>query len=385
MFDQTKYKAAFSKVKASRETYQEVMNMTERNKTDHHWHSRKLVVLIAAILSLTALAVTTFASEEVAGWFEKYFAQRSDQPLSTEQMDYIYHNVQTLGQSQTHDGFTLELKSAISDGRNAYITVGITAPEEVTLLKYPPDEYDPNQLYIVMDEGTTPVFTNTLNKSCSGGIMLMEDNDGLPNTIDVLFYLLTDSTYSEDYPFSSDIKWRFYISGIYAEYSDRDKLQEVLDAHKEFDGEYLILTAEESRKCSPRIPVVKESYEFTFYFEDTHIQEVEFVTEPISISSIDVWTRDEIKTVKDVRISSFTLRSLSATIQFEDIDGIPNLTPYPIAKIYAVMKDGSQVTLVESHGSDGIESYIAQSPIILENVDHILLPDGTKLPAPETN
>ena len=47
--------------------------------------------------------------------------------------------------------------------------------------------------------------------------------------------------------------------------------------------------------------------------------------------------------------------------------------------IYVVMRDGSQIAL----HTDGIGTVLkAESPIVLSEVDHILMPDGTKLPVP---
>ena len=48
--------------------------------------------------------------------------------------------------------------------------------------------------------------------------------------------------------------------------------------------------------------------------------------------------------------------------------------------MFVVMKDGSQVEL-EDHGSGGIGFAVltANAPIIIENVDYILLADGMKI------
>ena len=48
--------------------------------------------------------------------------------------------------------------------------------------------------------------------------------------------------------------------------------------------------------------------------------------------------------------------------------------------IYAVMKDGSQIALkTTSIGT----TLTAEAPIVLEQVDHILMGDGTVLPMPD--
>lgn len=55
-----------------------------------------------------------------------------------------------------------------------------------------------------------------------------------------------------------------------------------------------------------------------------------------------------------------------------------DLSPDTGTPIYAVMKDGSQIALLESS-----QPLLAQSPIVLGQLDHILLADGTVLSLPE--
>ena len=55
-----------------------------------------------------------------------------------------------------------------------------------------------------------------------------------------------------------------------------------------------------------------------------------------------------------------------------------NLYGYEDRYIFVVMKDGTQIPL-HSNQSDNL---IAESPIVLEEVDHVLLADGTKIMAP---
>lgn len=78
---------------------------------------------------------------------------------------------------------------------------------------------------------------------------------------------------------------------------------------------------------------------------------------------------------ENVTITSFALRSLRATISCDYDLGAPDFSNKE-KKIEAVMKDGS------SGGSVGEQQFLAESPILLDNVDHILLSDGTKLPMP---
>ena len=71
---------------------------------------------------------------------------------------------------------------------------------------------------------------------------------------------------------------------------------------------------------------------------------------------------------------------LAATIQ-TDTDYAPDLTAGD-RKIYAVMKDGTKIALISNWGVGGKQHFNAEAPVILENVDYILLGDGTKVKTP---
>lgn len=94
---------------------------------------RRFAVLIAAVVALMAMAVTAFAAEDIAGWFRQYFTQKTENGLTQQQIDYIEENEQIVAQSLESNGWTLELRSAITDGEKAYIIIGVTAPEDVSL------------------------------------------------------------------------------------------------------------------------------------------------------------------------------------------------------------------------------------------------------------
>lgn len=52
-------------------------------------------------------------------------------------------------------------------------------------------------------------------------------------------------------------------------------------------------------------------------------------------------------------------------------------------RVYAVMKDGSQVELEDyGGGGRGFAVLTAKAPIVLENVDYILLADGVRIDMP---
>ena len=51
-----------------------------------------------------------------------------------------------------------------------------------------------------------------------------------------------------------------------------------------------------------------------------------------------------------------------------------------IVYVYCVLRDESRITLQDmGSGGDGYKLLDADSPLVLEEVDHILLPDGTRV------
>ena len=83
-----------------------------------------------------------------------------------------------------------------------------------------------------------------------------------------------------------------------------------------------------------------------------------------------------------VTVTSFVLRPLSATIHYE-CDGGANFNDHKEMRVYAVMKDGSQVELEDyGGGGRGFAVLTAKAPIVLENVDYILLADGVRIDMP---
>ena len=97
--------------------------------------STRKMWLIAAVIALTLLLVGC-AVAYANGWFQQIFSARSETPLSSEQIQYIQNNEQIVGQSQTINDWTVDLKSTICDGRTGYLVFQITAPDGMDLEQY---------------------------------------------------------------------------------------------------------------------------------------------------------------------------------------------------------------------------------------------------------
>ena len=114
----------------SQKYYDEAENDTIASSQGHKSFRRPL--LIAAVIALTLLLVGC-AVAYANGWFQQIFSSRSETPLSSEQIQYIQNNEQIVGQSQTINDWTIDLKSTICDGSTGYLVFQITAPDDVDL------------------------------------------------------------------------------------------------------------------------------------------------------------------------------------------------------------------------------------------------------------
>lgn len=340
---------------------------------------RKLVVLAAAVITLLAMTVTAFASEEISGWFQNFFARNAEEALTTEQIEYLVENEQAIADAQTQDGYTLELKSAITDGTIAYITLHVTAPEDVVLSKTTIEGYDPDAPTLTASNWGTNFLTDSKGDFPYGacGMSTLEDYDGLDNTQDLLITVNPSYDPEGAYPFDSGTVWNLHFEDLIARYTNAAYLKEV---QEQYPSDTDVADEVDESALWPEVKLAEGTWDFTITFGDCDFREIELITEPVTTSAVIGWRDDNSDVTKEVTITSFTLRSLSATIICDYDTGAPDFTNRTDKLLYVVMKDGSRIELQSSSGSIGTQSFDALTPIILDDVDYVLLADGTKLP-----
>lgn len=372
--------------------------------------SFKRTFLIAAVIVLTLLLVGCTVAY-VQGWFTDFFSARSDAPLSDSQIEFIQENEQIIQETQSKGGWTVELKSAICDGETAYVIFGVTAPEDVDLeetnITTPGDSDDispGNRSGMVWDPDSRDLFSTSMDSRlrelnmywCSSS-KWEADNDGRTNTLN---YVLTIGIEKLDYskeilldnPFASDIEFYFCFENFIHTWEDADKRAEI-DA--KYAGQDYIISGEEMEGLYKSETLVEETWEFTVTF-DSAIQSdpVELITgEPVMTWGLVSWklTDDPIfyetgSGIAAVKIVSFVLNPFGATVQYELEEPAYSAfieyqkhNGYTDRYVYAVMKDGSKVAL----HTNGIGTDLtAETPIVLSEVDHILLGDGAVIPMP---
>lgn len=318
-------------------------------------------VLVAVIAMIAAMTVTAFASEEISGWFKQYFASNSKNGLTTGQIEYLDDNEQIIDESQSHNGYDLKLKSVLSDGYTVYATVGLTAPEDVTIEEL-------KKLW-----GSSIDFYDEHNKPCASWMMdVCDDKDGLDNTVNLVFEI----TPAE---WNSGSVLTIRVNALERMFYDAEYEQELLNT-KYAGQDNIMFTDEEAARIHQKILMAEGPWEFVVDLSTVETQILELITKPVIVQTSYGFKDDGTDLYEEVSVTSLILSPLSATIQ-TDADYAPDFTTGD-RKVYVVMTDGSRIELIPNWGGDGKQYFNVESPIILEDVDHVLLADGTKFMAP---
>ena len=363
--------------------------------------STRKMWLIAAVIALTLLLVGC-AVAYANGWFQQIFSARSETPLSSEQIQYIQNNEQIVGQSQTKNDWTVDLKSTICDGRTGYLVFQITGPDGMNLEQYlNPPTLDDKRLSMGNDSASRKA-SYSLAVASIGTVDSernywyldsgdwMADGDGQPNT--VLFCMTircekidpNKPMLLED-PFGKDVSFRIRLMGITLEYKNQELQREI---EEKYAGQAYIVDGEEAAGLFCADILTDEEWEFDVTF-DSDNQFMELITKPVSAQA-KVWRYADEKqwetkdSLEEVQIASFRVTPFGANISYvpkPDAIGIsPRIGENVENAIYAVMKDGSRIQLNLTGNNDTVLQ--AETPIVLSQLDYILLEDGTKLFAP---
>lgn len=342
--------------------------------------SRRFVALIAAVIAMMAMTLTTFATEDIASWFKQYFARQSGTQLTTEQIRYIDENEQVMNNAQTRDGWTIKLHSAITDGTKGMIILGVTAPENVSLeTLYTEDGAAYSRLNIVDDWAKPVVYPDGVEEDVITWFF-MDDGDGLKNTENFIIEVQPKPGTPSRTPFDPNTQWKVVLNDIVRITDDVELLKEISNELGEYCYEGDVSTTD---------MLLAGNWEFVFHFRAENAQEKsrEILTAPLSTMA-QVYKRygsgdgEYSYVLENVTVTSVKLNSLSATISYE-FEGLYPAFEWETARIYVVMKDGSRIMLEDNWSRwDGYNVLKARSPIVLDEVVHVLLADGTKIMVP---
>lgn len=343
------------------EAENDTIRKDKKNKNVRH------SILIAAIIALTLLLVGC-ALAYASGWLTGFFNKQSNGPLSSAQLDYIRGTEQLIGESQTHDKWTIQLKSAINDGRTAYIVLGITAPKKIDL------ESTETTAYFLGDEFAELVSNNRQIEILSEESGWESDDDELSNTMD---YIIRFEPMQEDCsvdPYSTDVKWTIHIENIVCQSEDREYYLELLNGKYKGQNDFW-LTAEENDRLYQQEVIANGIWNFTFSFQQSG-NGLELVSAPTTVRAYV--TRKRIPSYEDVIITTFTLNPFSVEISHK-ADALVTFTNPKEETVVVVMRDGSEIELRHFSATRNTTVLNCSVPIVITEVDHIRMPDGTVL------
>ena len=332
--------------------------------------SRKFAALIAAVIALMTLTVTAFAAEEIAGWFKQYFGRQTEVPLTPGQIEFIEENEQIINNAQTCNGYTVQLKSAIGSGNTTYISFRVTAPTDISLSEWSTIGFTGDR--VQDDAGNHPQVVTYL---------VQDDGDGLDNTTNMILVLEQETPN----PVSS---WNIAIDAIYGQFYDREYEQELLRTKYAHLPNLTTYTSEDWAKILQRTVLVEGSWNFSVDVKHTDYGELRMLTKPIKTLMITTCPDPFNENITyPMTIGSFVLRPMDASLYYKCFDNCTQqhgfMTIFSEPFCHVVLKDGTKVAFRRSiSGSENEYRLVADSPIVLSEVDHVLLADGTKLMVP---
>lgn len=320
---------------------------------------RRLMTLILAaalVLSLAACGVAaTYYHKNLIFYF---FKENSTEGLSQSQVSYLQENSQNLSLSQTIDGYTATIDSALTDGHDVYISLTITAPEDAPF------------------DGDRYSFPDGAELFCDGsasyriGYSTNHKADPTGKTIQIA--LSASDAYRDGVPggtFANGKLWKLTLNGLAVYYNDGG------------NGYWI------------RPTLVEDSWTFELPLEaltDT----LELITTPV-VTTVDnslALNEDpfgDLSTLPpnhtEIEVTSIHLRPLGLSLNFRYLEDYDPEIACELGDITLVNKDGSQIPLTESGGGwNGFLSYRATAPILFAEADYLLFPDGTKVPIPQS-
>ena len=264
---------------------------------------------------------------------------------------------QTAASGQTIDGYSIELKDVYSDGNNAVITLAITAPEGVNLQEYDgyPISLQPGNRWGFFEQTTEG------SGNVSGGYGSEDDGDGKANTQKVILKYTagTEQMRDGERPFADGKAWSIYWQDIYGHYLNEETNE----------GEKVLLA--------------EGTWSIDVVFDNVTVEVLEMIAEPLKAQAAYGWDLQGNDVYQDTMITSIILRPRSASIICDLEYAAPDFLTVGDRCVYVVMKDGSRVAFYGNSGGSGIQNLQTDTPIDLEQVSYLLLPDGTKLIAPQ--
>lgn len=284
------------------------------------------------------------------------FPRHSDQgqePLSSQQTE------DTNGEQ---NGFSLELKSVVSESCTAYATFGLTAPEDI-------DFSDVLDSHSDVSLGFSDCQTNI---PANVSYEVLDDRDGKSNTLKIVVSIQPVIAQGAPSAFGPGKTCEIVFSDVV--YYNQKNEKELLASGQ---------------------------WKFVIELAEADSGELELLDSPVSakvwVSRTGEVESEGMDAIEDVTLTSVRITPLHVEVSFEIpepfdtfvgvfIDAAtfappPGTDGADYENIAIVMKDGTEISLFQSMGAKDVAILTASSPIVLEEVDCLRMSDGTRIPA----
>lgn len=323
-------------------------------------NKRKILRVLGTAALLAAMGLTACGMHSLGVWYQNYFAQQSQTELSEEQKTYLNENVIEVAPQQP--GLTIE--SALTDGIRIFMKLRITAPEDVIL--YPYDNghafvYPGNEAPDVAYEDQDVVTLDGKRIYNSLQYLSVDDGDGLDYTMDYIVSGMLEGTWNQET----------------GEEEPLDLAGKTIKIH--FRDFYLRISNKECTEWEDQ-QIIAGDWEFDIPVTQDSLRTRELISQPAEGSLRYLDMEAEEKTFaweENVPIPYITLRALTVDIGFD----CPGTGGDFGEEICVVMKDGSEMTLTARWCGVDFVRYFPDSPMMIDQVDHLIFEDGTVIPA----
>lgn len=303
-------------------------------------------VLVAAAIIL-ALSVSVFAAGGGAVWFQKFFTEENGEVLSDEQIALIEKNAVLIDQTETVNGYTINVESVMNDEKTLYIKLNLYAPEGV-VIPYSEDYcFEQMSLLVHGKEQSWEMWEYSE----------LHDENKTDNHIEIIMRIL----------FEEDTDTSFLLAG-------EGVTLTMTNLSKSYGFHFNRRTEQ----------LAKGTWEFDLQFATTQedLWECELISEPVPCVMVKDSTGEETQ----IYLTSVCLRALTLNVVYDYPDGA-DLERLDWWGVKAVKKDGTAVGIMPAGGSiqpDGtkVTGYMdlePDAPIVLEEIAYIEFPGGTQI------
>lgn len=227
------------------------------------------------------------------------------------------------------------------------------------------------------------------------GLEWVEDEDQASNTMDLVVTVQADKANLHKprgtaNPFGEDVTFTICFANFVRQWEDPE-VRKAID--ERYAGQDYLISGEELEGLHQGEILAEGIWEFDVQFHGEAPEILELVSEPVPVEAIvtrkvgeDPMRYTPVAKLETIPMTSFQLNSLGAETLFQETEDILNVAietrddaHFEPRSVTVVMKDGREIPL-----HTNLYSYIlaADTPIVLSQVDHVRLHDGTVLKRP---